>query len=84
MIPLNVNCSAMSYVKGGVLSLVGVRSAVASARPACSLQVSEPSAGSVVLCEMESALTVRGAYKRYSPSSVVLRGLDMDVPQGAM
>jgi len=30
------------------------------------------------------AIMVRGAYKRYNPYSVVLRGLNMTVPEGTM
>lgn len=31
-----------------------------------------------------AAIMVRGAYKRYTPHSVVLRGLNMTVPEGTM
>lgn len=31
-----------------------------------------------------SAVAVRGAYKRYTPSAVILRGLDMTVAEATM
>lgn len=31
-----------------------------------------------------TAIMVRGAYKRFNPQNVVLRGLNMTVPEGTM
>lgn len=32
----------------------------------------------------EYALTIRGAYKRYGANNIVLKGLNMTLPQGTM